>query len=252
MAIITGSASSVGEATAREFATHGARAIVIADVQDEKGQNAAVSIGSNVCTYVHCDVSDEEQVKNLVESTVKAYGCLDIMFSNAGVGKSTHACDQTMLDMDLSAYDKLMAVNVRGAAVCVKHATRAMVEGHMRGSIVCTASIGASVGTEKLVDYVMSKHAVLGLVRCASLKLGVYGIRVNCVSPGPVGTPMLKDILGYENDEEVDKVVESSYTLKGGVVRPKNVADAVVFLAYEDSQFVTGHNLAADGGIPRV
>ena len=75
---------------------------------------------------------------------------------------------------------------------------------------------------------------------------------MNCVSPGPVGMPMLKDILGYENDEEVDKVVESSYTLKGGVVRPKNVADAVVFLASEDSQFVTGHNLATDGGIPRV
>ena len=252
VAIITGGASGMGEATAREFAAHGARAIVIADVQDEKGQNAAVSIGSNVCTYVHCDVSDEEQVKNLVDSTVKAYGRLDIMFSNAGVGKSTHACDQTVLDMDLSAYDKLMAVNARGMAACVKHAAKAMVEGRVRGSIICTASIGASVGSEKLVDYVMSKHAVLGLVRCASLTLGAYGIRVNCVSPGPVGTPMLKDILGNENDEEVDKAAESNYTLKGGVVRPKNVADVVVFLASEDSQFVTGHNLAMDGGFLRV
>ena len=93
VAIVTGGASSMGEATAREFAAHGARAIVIADVQDEKGQNVAVSIGSNVCSYVHCDVSDEEQVKNLVDSTVKSCGRLDIMFSNAGIGRATHACD---------------------------------------------------------------------------------------------------------------------------------------------------------------
>ena len=115
-----------------------------------------------------------------------------------------------MLDLDLAAYDKLMAVNARGMAACVK-------------------------------------HAVLGLVSCASMNLGSYGIRVNCVSPGLVGTPLLKDMLGYENEEE-DKVVESTYTLKGGLMRPKNVADAVVFLASEDSQFVTGHDLVVDGG----
>ena len=247
VAIVTGGASGLGEATAREFAAHGARVIVIADVQDEKGQNVAVSIGSNVCTYVHCDVSDEEQVKNLVDSTVKSYGRLDIMFSNAGIGRATHACDQSVLDVDLAAYDKLMAVNARGMAVCVKHAAKAMVEGRVRGSIVCMASIVASAGYHKFVDYVMSKHAVLGLVRCASMNLGAYGIRVNCVSPGQVGTPLLKDMLGYENEEE-DKVVESTYTLKGGLMRPKNVADAVVFLASEDSQFVTGHDLVVDGG----
>ena len=248
VAIITGGASGMGEATAHQFAAHGARAIVIADVQDEKGQKVATSIGSNICTYIHCDVSDEEQVKNLVDSTVKAHGSLDIMFSNAGIGRATLTCDQTVLDMDLSAYDKLMAVNTRGMAACVKHAAKAMVEGHVRGSIVCTASIAASVSSENFVDYVMSKHAVLGLVRCASLKLGAYGIRVNCVSPGPIGTPLLKELFGYENEEE-DKVVESNQYLKGGgTFRPKNVADAVVFLASEDSEFITGHSLAVDGG----
>ena len=170
------------------------------------------------------------------------------MFSNAGIGRATLTCDQTVMDMDLSAYDKLMAVNARGMAACVKHAAKAMVEGHVRGSIVCTASIAASVSSENFVDYVMSKHAVLGLVRCASLKLGAYGIRVNCVSPGPIGTPLLKELFGYENEEE-DKVVESNQYLKGGgTFRPKNVADAVVFLASEDSEFITGHSLAVDGG----
>ena len=111
VAIITGGASGLGEVTAQQFVAHDARAIVIADVQDEKGLKVAVEIGSNICTYVHCDVRDEEQVKNLVEFTVKSYGCLDIMFSNAGIGRATHTCDQTALDMDLSAYDKLMAVD---------------------------------------------------------------------------------------------------------------------------------------------
>jgi len=184
----------------------------------------------------------------LVDSTVNAYGRVDIMFSNAGMARATHTCDQTVLDVDLSAYDKLMAVNARGMVACVKHAAKAMVEGRVRGSIICTASMAASMGTDRFVDYVMSKHAVLGLVRSASLQVGSYGIRVNCISPGAVGTPLLKEMLGFENDEEVDKVVELSSNLKGGVLRPKNVADAVVFLASEDSQFVTGHNLAVDAG----
>ena len=246
VAIITGGASGLGEATARRFADHGARAIVIADVQDEKGQNVAASIGPNICTYFHCDVSDEEQVKTLVDSTVNAYGRLDIMFSNAGMGRATLTCEQTVLDIDLSAYDKIMSVNARGMVACVKHAAKAMIEGRVRGSIVCTASVMASIGCEKFIDYVMSKHAVVGLVRSASLQLGAYGIRVNCVSPGPVGTPLLKGLSGCEN-EELDKVCEPMSSLKG-VLRPKHVADAVVFLASEDSEFVTGHNLAVDGG----
>ncbi|KAK9995954.1 hypothetical protein SO802_020640 [Lithocarpus litseifolius] len=169
------------------------------------------------------------------------------MFSNAGIGRATLTCDQIVLDMDLSTYDKLMAMNARGMAACVKHAAKAMVEGHVRGSIVCKASIAASVSFENFMDYMMSKHAVLGLVRCASLKLGAYGIRVNYVSPGPIGTPLLKELFGYENEEE-DKVVESNQYLKGGAFRPKNVADAVVFLAFEDSEFITSHSLAVDGG----
>ncbi|KAM4107132.1 hypothetical protein ACJW30_04G117100 [Castanea mollissima] len=188
VAIITGGASGIGEATARHFATHGARAIVIADV------------------------------KTLVYSIVNTYGQLDIMFSN------------TVLEIDLSAYDKLMAVNARGMVACVKHAAKAMVEGRVRGSIICTASMAASIGTDRFVDYAMSKHAVLGLVA------------------GAVGTPLLKDMFRFEKDGEADKVLVSSSNLKGRVLMPKNVADAVVFLASEDSQFVTGHNLVVDAG----
>ncbi|KAL4633808.1 hypothetical protein ACB092_04G149500 [Castanea dentata] len=236
VAIVTGGASGIGEATARHFATC-ARAIVIADVQDEMGQSVAASISLNICSYVHCDVSDEEQVRTLVDSIVNKYGCLDIMFSNAGMGRATYTREQSVFDIDLSAYDKLMAVNARGMVACVKHAVKAMVEGHVKGSIICTVSVSASVGSYGIVDYTMSKHAV-----------GSYGIRVNCVSPGVVGTPLMKDTMRLENDEEVGKMQESSSYLKGGLLMPKNVADAVVFLASEDSQFVTGHNLVIDAG----
>ena len=245
--IITGGASGIGEATARRFASHGSRAVVIADVQDEKGQNVAASIGHDRSTYIHCDVTDEDQVKNLVESTVKKYGRLDVMFSNAGVPS---ACVQTVVDFDLTAYERVFAVNVRGMAACVKHAARAMVEGGVKGSVICTASTVASVGTEKYTDYTMSKHAVLGLVRSASLQLGACGIRVNAVSPGPIKTPLLLEFFaGRFEKEELDKMVETTVSLKKGTVPSvENVADAVSFLASDESEFVNGHNLAVDGG----
>ncbi|KAF2315993.1 hypothetical protein GH714_040788 [Hevea brasiliensis] len=187
VAIVTGGASGIGEATVRLLADHGALMVVIADIQDELGQRVATSIGENKCRFVHCDVSKEDQVKSLVEWTVQNFGRLDIMFSNAGIlGNS----DQTVLDLDLSAFDHLFAVNVRGMAICVKYAARAMVRGNVRGSIVCTASVAASKGTKRRTAYNMSKHAVVGLVRSASVQLGAHGIRVNCVSPFGLATPM--------------------------------------------------------------
>ncbi|KAM1681960.1 hypothetical protein ACFX1T_039033 [Malus domestica] len=247
VAVVTGGASGIGEATARKFALHGARAVVIADVQDDKGQNVAASIGPDRSTYIHYDVTDEDQVKILIESTVKIYGRLDVMFSNAGIGS---ASKQTVMDFDLSNYDKLMAVNVRGMAACVKHAAKAMVEGGVRGSIVCTASVAASVGGPFFMDYTMSKHAVLGLMRSASLQLGEYGIRVNCVSPGLVVTPLLCSLFKVEA-EDAAKMFESHFGLKveGKMLLAESVADAALFLASDDSEFITGHSLVVDGGV---
>ncbi|XP_022727702.1 (-)-isopiperitenol/(-)-carveol dehydrogenase, mitochondrial-like [Durio zibethinus] len=244
VAVITGGASGIGEATAHHFAVHGARIIVIADIQDELGQKVATSIGSHKCAYMHCDVTDEEQVKNLVHWTIQKYGQLDIMFSNVGIISSS---TQTILDLDLTAFDRLFSVNVRGMAACVKHAARAMVERGLRGSIVCTASTCASCGGKNDIDYYMSKHAVLGLVRSASKQLGVHGIRVNSVSPYAVATPALCRKWGKEA-EEAEKVFETNTILKGRVLKVKHVADAVVFLASKDSELVTGHDLVVDAG----
>lgn len=130
---------------------------------------------------------------------------------------------------------------------CVKHAARSMVEKRVRGSIICTASVCASCGGEHDVDYFMSKHAVLGLVRSASKQLGVHGIRVNSVSPYVVATPLICNLTGMKA-EEAEKFYEGRTLLKGVVVKEKHVADAVLFLASEDSEVVSGHDMVVDAG----
>ncbi|XVF09147.1 hypothetical protein REPUB_Repub07fG0066400 [Reevesia pubescens] len=244
VAIITGGASGIGEATARLFAYHGARMIIMADIQDQLGQEVASSIGSHNCTYKHCDVTDEDQVKELIQSTIQNYGQLDIMISNAGILNNS---DQTILDLDFPQFDRLMAINVRGMVACVKHAARVMVERSVRGSIVCTASAAASHGVKRRTDYCMSKHAVLGLVRSASKQLGVHGIRVNCVSPNGLATPMTCHAHG-KSVEDVEEIYEAGRVLKGTVLRAGHVADAVLFLASDESELITGHDLLVDGG----
>ncbi|KAL0355885.1 UNVERIFIED_CONTAM: Nepetalactol-related short-chain-dehydrogenase/reductase 1 [Sesamum radiatum] len=245
VAIVTGGASGIGEATVRLFAEHGARAVVIADIQAEKGRSVAESIGSQRCSYFQCDVANEEQVKSMVEWTVKTYGGLDIMFSNAGIIGSS---DQTILDLDFSQYDAVMRVNARGMAVCVKQAARKMMELCSRGAIVCTSSVLAVTAAQTFTDYTMSKHAVVGLVRAASQQLGAHGIRINCVSPSAVVTPMAKRV-GVTTAVDVESLFGPSTSLKGVVLTAERVAEAVVFLASDDSAFITGHNLVVDGGL---
>lgn len=150
VAIITGGASGIGEATARMFAKHGARMLVIVDIQDELGKNVSASVGSHRCTYIHCDVTNEAQVKSLVDSTVEIYGELHIMFSNAGIASKS---EQTVIDFDMDELDRVIAVNVHGMAVCVKHAARVMVEHQVKGSIICMASVCGRQGVMEMTDY---------------------------------------------------------------------------------------------------
>lgn len=246
VAIVTGGAGGIGEATASLFAQEGARMVVIADIQDQLGQSVASSIGLSRCTYIHCDVSNEDHVKSLVESTVENYGTLDIMFSNAGMANHSNS----ILDIDLSLMDRLFAVNVRGMAACVKHAANAMIKGNVKGgSIICTASIFAYKGGDGgTPDYRMSKSAVLGLIRSASCELGKYGIRVNGVSPGAVATPMVMKHFEFKDQDSAEETLSEAHSLKGIMLKTNHVADAVLFLASYQSAFVSGHDLVVDGG----
>jgi NAD(P)-dependent dehydrogenase (short-subunit alcohol dehydrogenase family) len=165
------------------------------------------------------------------------------MFSNAGIGS---LAEQTVLELDISKVDHLFSVNVRGMALCVKHAARAMVEGKVRGSIVCTASVAGSHGGLKMTDYTMSKHAVLGLMRSASIQLAKHGIRVNCVSPNGLATPLTCKLLDAD-PKEVELIFSKYSRLEGVVLNTKHVADAVLFLVSNESEFVTGLDLRVDG-----
>ncbi|XP_011622371.1 short-chain dehydrogenase reductase 3b [Amborella trichopoda] len=247
--IITGAASGISEAAARLFVKNGARvvSVVIADVQDKLGHDVVSSIGENHSSYRHCDVTDENQVKETIDFTLSKYGGLDIMFSNAGfLGQI-----MSIMDMDMGELDTIMAINLRGAASTMKHASRAMVERGVRGSIICTTSVSDSLGGLAPHSYTASKHALLGLVRSASSELGKHGIRVNCVSPYGVATSLACGLTGVSSDE-MEAMTSAVSNLKGIILKPRHIAEAAIFLASDESALVSGHNLVVDGGFSVV
>ncbi|XWS76702.1 hypothetical protein CRYUN_Cryun01aG0200500 [Craigia yunnanensis] len=246
VAVITGAASGIGEETVRLFVEHGAF-VVIADVQDDLGNQVAASMGLDKVSYCHCDVRDENQIEETVSFTVEKYGKLDILFSNAGIiGPLTG-----ILELDMDGFDNIMATNIRGVAATIKHAARAMVAKNIRGSIICTASVASSVGGTGPLGYTASKHAIVGLVRGTCSELGAYGIRVNCVSPYGVATPLACRAYNVE-PSQVEANSCSMSNLKGIVLKARHIAETVLFLASDESAYISGQNLAVDGGFTVV
>ncbi|WZZ18932.1 hypothetical protein YC2023_112021 [Brassica napus] len=240
-------ASGIGAEAARLFTEHGAR-VVITDVQDKLGRKVAVSIGEDKVSYVHCDVREETEVENAIKFTVEKHGRIDVLFSNAGIPEPL----LDIRDLNLEAFDRVMAVNVRGAAAFIKHGARAMVEKKTRGSIVCTTSVASVIaGTVVPHGYTASKHALVGLIRSAAGDLGKHGIRVNGVAPFGVATPLVCE--GYKKEvSEIEEIFSETANLKGIVLKARHVADAALFLASDDSAYVSGHNLLVDGGFSVV
>ncbi|KAG7564055.1 NAD(P)-binding domain superfamily [Arabidopsis suecica] len=242
---VESAASGIGAEAARLFTDHGAK-VVIVDIQEELGQNVAVSIGLDKASFYRCNVTDETEVENAVKLTVEKHGKLDVLFSNAGVLEPFGS----ILDLDLEAFDRTMAVNVRGAAAFIKHAARSMVASGTRGSIVCTTSIAAEIGGPGPHSYTASKHALLGLIRSACGGLGKYRIRVNGVAPYGVATGLTS--YNEETVKMVEDYCEATGNLKGVVLKARHIAQAALFLASDDSVYVSGQNLAVDGGFSVV
>ncbi|XP_031113814.1 short-chain dehydrogenase reductase 3b-like [Ipomoea triloba] len=246
VALITGAASGIGEEAVRVFAEQGAF-VVAADVQDELGHRLVQSINNNktqasVC-YHHCDVRDEKQVEDTVSYAVSRYGRLDILFSNAAIMGPMAG----IMELDLQALDDTLATNVRGVAATIKHAARAMVAGRTRGSVICTSSVAGCLGGSGPHAYTASKHAIVGLVRSVCSELGAHGIRVNSIAPFGVATPLACKAYGLE-PSEVEANTSAMANLKGIVLKPAHVAKVALFLASDDSAYISGQNLAVDGG----
>ncbi|KAF5470760.1 hypothetical protein F2P56_011251 [Juglans regia] len=243
VALITGGASGIGESTARLFAEHGAK-VIIADIQDELGFSVCQdkSINGDI-SYVHCDVTSESDVENAVNTAVSKHGKLDIMFNNAGHIGQIH---ENIVALEQKDYKRVFDVNVLGSFLGAKHAAKVMIPAK-RGTILFTASSVTQSQGMASHTYTASKHAVVGLTKNLCVELGQYGIRVNCISPHSVVTPMLLKSIGIDK-EKAEEIVSSAANLKGAVLEGGDLAEAALFLASEESKYVSGLNLVVDGG----
>jgi NAD(P)-dependent dehydrogenase (short-subunit alcohol dehydrogenase family) len=246
VAIVTGAGSGIGRAAALLFAEEGARVAVV-DLRGETAKSVAEEIldAGGKAIAIEADVSTAADAARMVEATVRELGGLRVLYNNAGVDSSGDVVDGTEED-----WERCMAVNARGTFLCSKFAVPEM-EAAGAGAIVNQGSVAALVGVRRFAAYCAAKGAVVSLTRAMALDLAPRGIRVNCICPGTVMTPLIETLVRERGGGDLDKGMEltlQKYPL-GRLGTPDDVARVALFLASDDAAFVTGAVYAVDGGM---
>jgi NAD(P)-dependent dehydrogenase (short-subunit alcohol dehydrogenase family) len=239
VAIITGAASGIGRATALRFADEGAR-VVVADLNETEGAELAESIKG---TFVAVNVANEASVIAMYERVVEVYGGVDILFNNAGISPPD---DDSILDTDLDAWKRVQDVNLTSVYLCCKYGIPLLIE-RGGGSIINTASFVAVMGSAtSQISYTASKGGVLAMSRELGVQFARQGVRVNALCPGPVNTPLLQELFAKDPERAARRLV---HIPAGRFAEPEEIAGAVLFLASDDSTYVTASTFLVDGGI---
>ncbi|MGH2317042.1 SDR family NAD(P)-dependent oxidoreductase [Planococcus sp. SE5232] len=242
VAVITGGAGGIGKVTAKRFLDEGA-SVVLVDLFEDALADAKKELGDNVLT-VQADVSKEEDVQKYVDKTVEQFGKIDIFFNNAGIeGKVAPITEQKVED-----FDKVIAVNVRGVFLGLQKVLPVMIK-QKSGSIINTSSVAGLGGSPNVSPYITSKHAVVGLTKAAAVENAPHNIRVNSIHPSPVNTRMMRSL---ETGLEVDQATMAKSIPLGRYGESEDISNLVLFLASDESTFITGVQYRVDGGMGAV
>lgn len=243
--IVTGGALGIGRSACLLLAEEGAK-VAITDILDEEGQGLADEINDSVGTakYYHLDVSDEGEVKEVFSSVASEFGKVDVLVNNAGISGVNKPTDE----IDLKDWQKVMDVNINGVFLCTKHVIPYMKD-QADGNIINLSSIYGIIGAPDIPPYHASKGAVRLMTKTDALQFAQFGIRVNSVHPGFIWTPLVES-MGKESPEGVDnfrKELDTKHPI-GHVGEPDDIGWGIVYLASDESKFLTGSELVIDGG----
>lgn len=240
--LVTGASAGIGRATLQAFAGEGAT-VINADILAQEGEKLIKNIqqSGGKGLFVKTDVSQPDQVENLIKTIVNAFGKLDIAFNNAGV-EEPQMCK--LADITVEAWERVQSINLKGIFLCMKYEIPQMLK-EGKGVIINAASTCGIVAEPDVANYVASKHGVVGLTRAAAVDYADQNIRINAVCPATTLTEQVRRVT--RNDPEILKLLESYQPMKR-MGKPEEIARAVLFLASDDASFMTGHPMAVDGG----